>query len=152
MCSKKICLISSSGGHFEQLLTLKKLKKNFDIYVVTEKTDYFEKTKGVYYIQQVNRREKIFLFRMVIVFFQSLRIFIKEKPDVIISTGALSVIPTFLIGKLFGKKLIFIESFAKISTPTLTGKFVYRFVDKFFIQWAELKKIYPDAICLGSIY
>ena len=38
----KICLISSSGGHFEQLKMLKQLKTKYDIYIVTEKTEYKE--------------------------------------------------------------------------------------------------------------
>ena len=149
---KKICLISSSGGHFEQLLMLEKLEKNFDIYFVTERTEYSSEKQNVYYIKQINRQENFFPFNFIIVFMQSLKIFLKEKPDIIISTGALSVIPTFLVGKLFKKKLVFIESFAKINTPTLTGKFIYKFADVFIIQWSELKKVYPDAICLGSIY
>ena len=75
-----------------------------------------------------------------------------EKPDVVITTGALSVIPLCVLSKVFKKKLIFIESFAKISSPTLTGKFLYKFADEFYIQWEELKKYYPKAIYKGGIY
>lgn len=149
---KKICLISSSGGHFEQLLMLDKLRDNFEVYYVTEKTKYSEKGKEIYYIKQINRQEKLFFLKFIVIFFQSLRIFIKENPDMIISTGALSVIPTFIIGKLMKKKLIFIESFAKISTPTMTGKFVYKFATHFFVQWEDLLEVYPNAELLGSIY
>lgn len=149
---KKICLISSSGGHFEELTLLNVLEKNYDIYFVTEKTPYIKKNQNMYCIKQVNRKEKMFIINMLIVTFQSLKIFLKEKPDAIISTGALCVIPTFFVGKLFKKKLIFIESFANISTPTLTGKLLYRISDSFIIQWEDLKAYYPDAIYLGSIY
>lgn len=149
---KKICLIASSGGHYEQILMLKKLEQTFRVYYVTEKTKYSEVCQETYYINQVNRREKFFALKFIIIFFQSLKIFLKEKPDIIISTGALSVIPTFIIGKIFKKKLIFIESFAKINSPTMTGKFLYNIVDKFIVQWTELLIEYPNAICLGSIY
>ncbi|MGG5317332.1 PssD/Cps14F family polysaccharide biosynthesis glycosyltransferase [Enterococcus sp. AZ072] len=149
---KKICLIASSGGHFEQILMLKKLENKFDIYFVTERTKYTEKENAVYYIKQVNRQEKIILLNLIFVFFQSLKIFIKEKPDVVISTGALCVVPTCIIAKLFRCKLIFIESFAKVTTPTLTGKMIYKFSDLFIVQWEELKEIYPRAVFLGSIY
>lgn len=149
---EKICLIASSGGHFEQVLMLKKLETEFEIYLVTEKTPYNGTETSAYFLRQVNRKEKLFIVNMIIVFFQSLKIFFKEKPDVIISTGALSVIPTFLIGKLWNKKLIFIESFAKTSSPTLTGKFLYKFVDIFIVQWKELLDFYPNAYYLGSIY
>ena len=151
MKKKKICLISSSGGHFEQLMMLKPLEKEYQIYTVTEKTAYSNKS-DIYYISQINRQEKMLLFKFLKVFIQSLKIFLKEKPDVIISTGALSVIPTFIIGKLFKKKLIFIESFAKINSPTLTGKLIYKFADEFIVQWEEMKEIYPKAKFLGSIY
>ncbi|MEB6146002.1 PssD/Cps14F family polysaccharide biosynthesis glycosyltransferase [Enterococcus casseliflavus] len=152
---KKICLISSSGGHFEQLLMLKKLSENHELYIVTEKTKYTSDDKTeikTYYTNQVNRFEKMFVFKMIYNLIQSSYIFIKEKPDIIISTGALSVIPTFLIGKIFRKKLIFIESFAKTNTPTLTGKLIYQFSDVFIVQWESMKTVYPKAIYLGSIY
>ena len=132
---KKICLISSSGGHFEQLLMLKKLSEKHELYIVTEKTKYTSDDKTeikTYYTNQVNRFEKMFVFKMIYNLIQSSYIFIKEKPDIIISTGALSVIPTFLIGKIFRKKLIFIESFAKTNTPTLTGKLIYQFFRCFY--------------------
>lgn len=151
MINKKICLISSTGGHFEQLQLLKALSEENDIYIVTEKTLY-NNNKDYYYITQINRQEKTFVLSFVRIFFQSLRIFLKERPDVIISTGALCVIPTFLIGKIFRKKLIFIESFAKINSPTMTGKFLYKICDYFIIQWEEMQKIYPKALYFGSIY
>ena len=153
MCNvKKICLISSSGGHYEQILMLKKLNEFYEVFVITEKTKYNSDEKNIYLIQQVNRKEKLFLFKMTINFFKLLKIYFQEKPDVIISTGALSVIPMFLIGKIMNKKLIFIESFAKTNTPTMTGKLLYRFTDLFIVQWDEMKKVYPNAIVLGSIY
>lgn len=149
---KKICLIASSGGHYEQILMLERLEKYFDIYYVTEKTKYLDRREKTYYINQVNRKEKLFILRFAVIFFQSIKIFFKEKPDIIISTGALSVIPTFIIGKLFKKELIFIESFAKITSPTMTGKLIYRFADKFIVQWEDMLDIYPKAVYLGSIY
>lgn len=149
---KKVCLISSSGGHYEQILMLKKLNEFFEVFIVTEKTKYNFNEKNIYLIHQVNRKENLFLLKMIANFFKSFLIYLKEKPDVIISTGALSVIPMFLIGKVMKKKLIFIESFAKTSTPTKTGKLLYRFVDLFIVQWDEMKVVYPKAIVLGTIY
>ena len=56
------------------------------------------------------------------------------------------------IKKLMGKKLIYIEVFDRIDKPTLTGKLVYPIVDEFIVQWDEMKKVYPKAINLGSIF
>lgn len=152
---KKICLISSSGGHFEQLLTLRKLSENNDIFIVTEKTKYNKKDKKIkYYVKQVNRKEILFIPKMMLIFFKSLFIFIKERPDVIISTGVLASIPMLLIGHIFKKKVIYIESFAKINSPTMTGKLIYKkhIADRFYVQWETMKEFYPDAIYLGGIY
>lgn len=155
MKKKKICLISSSGGHFEQILMLKKLDKNYDVFVVTEKTKYNKKDKKIdYHISQVNRKEVLFLPKMLLILLKSMYIFIKEKPDVIISTGVLATIPMLYIGHIFKKKVIYIESFAKINSPTMTGKLIYkkRIADQFYVQWESMLEFYPDAICKGGIY
>lgn len=76
----------------------------------------------------------------------------KEKPDLIISSGAAVAVPFFYIGKLMGAKLIYIEVFDRIDKPTLTGKLVYPIADKFIVQWEEAKKVYPKAINFGSIF
>lgn len=148
---KKICLISSSGGHYEQLLMLKKIAEFSKVYIVTEKTEFIKDSNN-YYLNQINRKEKFLIFKMISLFFNSTIIFLKEKPDIVISTGALMTIPTLLLAKIFKKKVIFIESFAKTSSPTKTGKLIYKIADVFIVQWPELKKFYPNAIYLGSIY
>lgn len=150
---EKVCFIASSGGHFEQLMMLKPLMEKYDSFIVTEKTKYgTSENRVIYYLDQINRREPAFLIKLTINFLLSLKIFLKERPSIVISTGALATIPMCLIAKIFGKKLIFIESFAKVNSPTLTGKILYRFADQFYIQWEELKKFYPKAIYKGAIY
>lgn len=152
---KKICLISSSGGHFEQLLCLKPLNENFNIFFVTEKTKYNKNDKKIkYFVKQVNRKEILFIPNMIMIFFKSLYIYIKEKPDVIISTGVLSTIPMLFIGYFFKKKIIYIESFAKINSPTMTGKLIYKkkIANQFYVQWKTMLEFYPDAIYKGGIY
>ena len=151
---KKICFTASSGGHFEQLMMLKPLMDKYDSFIVTEKTGYsvIKDDRKVYYLKQVNRHEKTFIFKMIANTFTSLNIFIKEKPDVIISTGALATIPMCVLSKIFRKKIIFIESFAKVTSPTLTGKLIYKFADQFYVQWEQMKEYYPDAIFKGGIY
>ena len=155
MKNKKICLISSSGGHFEQLLMLRKLEEKYNCFIVTEKTKYNKKDSKInYFVNQVNRKEIFFLFKMVINFIRSLYIFLKEKPDVIISTGVLAAIPMMIIGHIFKKKVIYIESFAKINSPTMTGKLIYnkKIADRFYVQWESMLKFYPNAIYKGGIY
>lgn len=150
---KKICFIASTGGHFEQIMMLKPLMEKYDGFIVTEQTTYsVSNNRRVYYLEQVNRHEKTFVFKMIKNSFKSFEIFLREKPDLVISTGALSTIPMSLIAKVFRKKLIFIESFAKINSPTLTGKLLYKFADQFYVQWEEMLRIYPKAVFKGGIY
>lgn len=152
---KKICLISSSGGHYEQLLMLKELNKKYKTFIVTEKTSYNKEDKKInYFIPQINRKELFAFIKVIIITLKSLYILIKEKPDVIISVGVLATIPMICIGKLFKKKIIYIESFAKLENPTLTGSFIYKhnLADLFLIQWKSLQKVYPKAIYKGGIY
>ena len=151
---KKICYIASTGGHFEQLMRLKPLMEKYPGFVVTEKTSYQPPTEDekLYFIRQVNRKEKLFPLILLWNSVLSLRILIKERPDVTITTGALSVIPLCLLTKLFGKKLIYIESFARITSPNLTGKLLYKYADQFYVQWESMLEVYPNAIYLGGIY
>jgi UDP-N-acetylglucosamine:LPS N-acetylglucosamine transferase len=76
----------------------------------------------------------------------------KEKPDLIISSGAAVAVPFFYLGKLFGAKTVYIEVFDRIDKPTITGKMVYPVTDRFVVEWEEMKKVYPKAINLGSIF
>lgn len=151
---KKICFAASSGGHYEQLMMLKPLMEKYPSFIITEKTLYDAKLDGekTYYLLQVNRKEKIFLPRMFINIIRSFGIYLKEKPDIIICTGVLATIPICLIAKAFRKKLIYIESFAKVTSPTESGKLLYKFADQFYVQWESMKKVYPKAIYLGGIY
>ena len=151
----KLAFIASSGGHLEQLNILRPLMERYDSFVITEKTPYQPShfCDRSYEIRQVNRHEPLFIPKLIGNAFSSLRIFFKEKPDMVISTGALAVIPFCLIAKLlFRRRLIFIESFAKVTSPTLTGRLLYRFADQFYVQWEPMLKVYPDAIYLGGIY
>lgn len=152
--SKKLCFAASSGGHFEQILMLKPLMDKYDSFLITEKTTYKAEVKDekMYYLHQVNRKEWKFPFEMIGNAFRSLYIFLRERPDVVITTGVLAMIPMCLLAKMFRRKLIYIESFAKVTTPTETGKLMYKYADQFYVQWPQMKKIYPNAIYLGGIY
>ena len=150
----KLCFASSSGGHFEQILMLDPLMEKYDSFLVTEKTKYeFSiKNRKVFFLHQVNRKELFMPLFMLMNVFLSLKIILKERPDVVISTGVLAMIPICLLAKLFRKKLIYIESFAKINSPTKTGKLLYKYADQFYVQWEPMLEIYPKAIYLGGIY
>ena len=126
----------------------------YDSFIVTERTMYGASEEGIrfYYLQQVNRRERSCFLRLLANTFLSLRILFAEQPDVVMTTGVLAVIPLCLLCRLWGAKLVFIESYANVHSPTRTGKFLYRFADRFYVQWPELLEFYPGAVYLGGIY
>ena len=155
---KKVCLISSTGGHFMQMKELISVASKYDFYIVTENNEIsksFQKKTGykIYYTKQQERNNLLkFAIQIICNMFLSLKYLIKERPDVIISTGAGSTIFTCILGKMMRCKIIYIESFAKINSPTKSGRLVYKFADRFYVQWEEMLEIYPNAIYKGVIY
>ncbi len=150
----KIVFAASSGGHFEQLMMLKPLMEKYDSVLVTEKTKYGAGKLDIktYYVKQINRKELLFVPKFIANTWKSLRIIMKEKPTVMITTGVLATIPLALLMKLFKGKLIYIESFAKVTSKTLSGKLLYKYADQFYVQWEEMLQLYPNAIYKGGIY
>lgn len=151
---KKICFICSSGGHFTELYNLKPIADKHDSFLVTEKTDNFatDFCKDIYFIKEINRREKFFVFKFIKTFFTELKIFLKTKPDYVISTGALCSYPMLRIAKLFKKKIIYIESYARVNDLSTTGKKVYPIADLFFVQWPNIIEKYPKAQYRGDFF
>lgn len=147
---KKVCLTSASGGHFEQLCRLKPLLENYDGFIVTEITNF--KVKADYFVIQTGFKDPGWIKKTIILFWQVFKIFIKEYPDIVITTGTYIALPFLVYCKIFRKKLIYIETFARISDTTKAGRFIYKYADLFIYQWPELKKFYPKGIYGGSIY
>jgi len=154
---KKILFISSAGGHLNELLQLNVLIRKYDSYLITEKTksnlNLKNKYKKVsYLIAGTMSNPIIYPFKLLINSFKSLYFFFSFNPDVVVSTGAHNAGPMCLIAKLFGKKVIFIETFANSKTKSLTGKIVYKFADLFIVQWKSMLELYPNAIYVGGVF
>lgn len=150
----KLCLAASSGGHLEEVLCLKDKFDDHELFLVTEHVDNIdiEKNINTHYLKQMNRKELAVISKLVINLYRSLIIVGKEKPDAIISTGALSTIPLCVAAKIYRKRIIYIESFARVDSPSLTGKFMYKISDLFIVQWPELKRFYPDSVLTGGLF
>ena len=154
---KKVMFMASTGGHLDELLQLKSLFEEYDYSLVTEKTkttiNLKEKYKNVgFLIYGTKDHFWSYPFKLFINCFISLYYFIKFKPRYIVTTGAHSAGPMCCIGKLLGRKIIFIETFANINTKTITGKLIYKFADLFIVQWKSMLKLYPKAKYGGWIY
>lgn len=148
----KVCLVGSSGGHLTHLYMLKPFWKNKERFWVTfDKADAQSLLEGekMYPCYFPTNRNIKNLIRNT---FLAIKILRKEKPNLIVSSGAAVAVPFFWLGKLFGAKTIYIEVFDRIDKSTLTGKLVYPVTDKFIVQWDEMKDVYKKSENLGSIF
>lgn len=148
----KICLVGSSGGHLTHLYMLKPFWQNHDrVWVTFDKADAQSllQNETMYPCYFPTNRNLKNLLRNTVVAWKVLR---KEKPDLIISTGAAVAVPFFYLGKLFGAKTAYVEVFDRIDKPTLTGKLVHPVTDLFVVQWEEMLDVYSKSVNLGSIF
>jgi beta-1,4-N-acetylglucosaminyltransferase len=74
----------------------------------------------------------------------------RERPEAIVSTGAALAVPFFLVGKLFGARLVYVESLTRTEGLSLTGRLVYPLADAFFVQWPTTTRL-KRARFVGSL-
>lgn len=138
----KVCLVGSSGGHLTHLYMLKPFWQDKERFWVTfnkEDANSILEGEQVYHCYYpTNRSLKALLINTRLAW----KVLRKERPDVIVSSGAAVAVPFFYLGKLFGMKTIYIEVFDRIDKPTMTGKMVYPVTDRFIVQWEEMKQVY----------
>ena len=148
----KVMLIASSGGHLSELKKIYLYNDENNI-IITEKTNKEIKRKNVDYLIYGSRNNKfkypfIFLYNSYL----SLKYLRKYQPDIIVSTGAHSCVSFFWLAKFFKIKTIYIESFARVNSSSLTYKLIKNKIDILIVQHKEMLEIYPNAIYLGSVY
>ena len=141
--------IASGGGHLFELLACIPDQATSQMIFVTQKNIHTKRslhnTKHIFILDPHKS-----VIKYCVNFFQAFRIFLVTRPRAVISTGAGIAIPFILISKFFGSKIIFIETGARITNASKTGRALYRYTDVFFVQYEPLLEIYPDAI-LGSL-
>ena len=155
MSKQKLCLACSVGGHLTQMRQLEEFYSQYDYFYITEDTllsREMEKNNRMYFVRLVNRKMKLFPLYMLRNAFKIWRILRRERPDVVISTGALNAVPVCYLAKWMGIRVVFIESYAKLHQPTLSGRLVSRVADLFIVQWETMLRHYPKAVYGGSIY
>ena len=147
---KTICIAASAGGHLTEILQLKEAWKGKKHFFISDKRinaiDLSKKEK-VYFITPARRN----FAKLLISFNETRKIFSKKNPDVIISTGAEIGFPAMILGVILGKKVIYIESIARINSPSLTGQLIYPFIKDFYVQWPQGKKFFPKAKYAGAV-
>ncbi len=147
----RICLACSAGGHMQEMLQLESFYQKFDHFFVTflrKDSQSLAETEKVFFVERP-ARNPLATIQCVI---ESYKVFAREKPDIVIATGADVSVPLCFIAKLFGKKVVFIESFCRPIKPGISGRLVYPIADLFIYQWKELEKYYPKGKFGGSIF
>jgi len=102
----------------------------------------------VYVIGECNRRCSLKIFGVLL---RSLKIIIKERPDVVITTGSLPLAIVCLSAKLMGAKIVWIDSIANIERFSLSGRMIRPFADLFLTQWPDLTEKYKNVEYVGAI-
>ena len=153
---KKVMFISSTGGHFAELLKINKIFNNYNYVIVTEKTFLAKRFEDKYKIEYLMNGERSkplkYIFVVPINILKSIYLYIKYRPDLIYTTGAHTCVPLCIIGKIFKTKIIFVEVFDRITYPSLTAKIIYKLADTFIVQHKELQKKFKDSKYIGGVY
>lgn len=149
----KVCIPTSSGGHLTHMrMLMPLLDQAADRFWVTfDKEDANTALAGerVYHCYFPTNRNIRNTVRNTLL---AIRVLRRERPDLILSSGAAVAVPFFLVGKLLGAKTIYVEVFDRVDAPTLTGRLVRRMADLFVVQWPEMESVYPGSVNLGSIF
>ncbi len=146
---RELCVVCSAGGHLSEALSSIELS-NVDTYIVTKREPHVVdrlKNYDAYYVNDPHTSLWGYLINSI----KSLFIYIQQRPKIILSTGSGIALATCMMGKLAGSKIIYIESGARVTEPSKTGKFMYRYADVFYVQWKGMLKHYPNAIYVGGL-
>lgn len=133
-----ICLTCSHGGHLNEMLQLTAAFEGHEVFYYCYDADTTRRLPDVYLVPNMARNP----VELVKNLWRAWRLFRKRRPDLIVSTGAEIAIPLFIVGKLMGCRLLYIECGAQVATPSGTGRIVSRFADAFLVQWPELLPAY----------
>ncbi len=150
----KICAGASAGGHMNQLLRLLNHADTWPdypaFYVTTlpEVVVKLEEKGPVYVIGEYNRHHPFLAVRSLI---RCFKIALKERPDVVITTGSMPLALFCFACKLLRAKVIWIDSIANIEKFSMSGRFVRRFADLFLTQWPDLAGKDKKARYVGAI-
>lgn len=144
--SINVLYICNKGGHYSQMLLLKNVMSKFNSFIVSDKKearkDWLGAGKAIYMdAYNVKKHRLLHFFKNL---WQCFNICIKHKPQYIVTTGAGLAIPMFLVGRMLGKRLIFIESRARVYTKSASGKLLGKLAHKVIVQWPEMLEVYGE--------
>ena len=156
----RLCLAGSGGGHLRQLLDLEPVWAAHDHAFVTEHSAIASDLALSHRLYRVRHfaagqarlgKPLVMLWSAAVNLAQSLRIAIKERPDVVISTGAGAMFWTVLFCRMLGAKFILIDSFARFEAPSKFARIAKRLASQTIVQSAALKQHWPGALLFDPL-
>lgn len=146
----KIALVCTTGGHFEQMTNLSDFYNRYDHFWITNRNKQTEgplSQESAYYIEMAHFKKPWTYLRQVV---PVLKIFAKEKPTHVISTGSgrTAFIP-FLLSRLFGKKIICIETYSRVNARSMFATLLLTTGGKIYTQWEDRRN--KNAIYIGPV-
>jgi beta-1,4-N-acetylglucosaminyltransferase len=148
----EVLLVASNGGHLLQLLQLSDLwPQDRRHWITFEKSDAVSLLAGekVTWAHHPTNRNIPNLIRN---FFLALSMLRSRNVAAVVSTGAGVAVPFAIAGRLLGVNVVYVESMARITSPSLTGRLVYPFADTFIVQWPGLQRFFKRARCYGTVF
>jgi beta-1,4-N-acetylglucosaminyltransferase len=137
----KVLIVSSVGGHLTEVMLLAPLLVGHDVALVVNDEAALPdfQFSAVYRIAHAERDWKVALNLA-----EAAQIFAAEQPDVLVSAGAGPAVPFAFVARLLGGcRVLYLESAAAVTRPTLTGRLMYPLAHDFFFQWPELESFFP---------
>lgn len=150
----KICVGASSGGHMTELLSLLKASDLWpqqpSVYVTTREiwATKLRQRGPTYIVGECDRNKP---FKMAYTLWKSLLFVLKERPDVIITTGSLPIAIVCMVARLFGAKTVWIDSIAQLDELSMSGRLMLNRADLVLTQWPEVAERYERAKYVGEL-
>jgi UDP-N-acetylglucosamine:LPS N-acetylglucosamine transferase len=147
----KVCLAASSGGHLTELLTLSESWRSHETFCITTVSvvqSNLERIGEVYVVGECNRQHPIRVLRTLL---RCANVLFKERPDVVLSTGAAAGCMVCFMGKLLGAKVVWMDSITNVERISLSGRMVRHIADIFLVQWSKLAKQYSNVEYVGTV-
>jgi UDP-N-acetylglucosamine transferase subunit ALG13 len=156
----RVCLAASGGGHIRQLLDLERVWSPHDVFFVTDDTPLsrsIAQKHPVHYVphfalgQIRNGAVLSMLVSAVASLVRTGALLARERPDVVITTGAGTVFFPVLWARLFGAKIVLIETFARFEGPSWFGRMVAPFAHVKVVQSEGLGHVWRDAAVFNPL-
>ena len=149
---RPVLLVASSGGHLLQLVQLRDEwpaeERAWVTFATTDAKSLLQDERVWFAHHPTNRSIRNLLLNFVL----AVRLMRQLRPRAVVTTGAGVAVPFCYIGRLFGARVVFIESFSRITRPSLTARLVYPIANDFFVQWPELRSEFRRARYEGQLF